>query len=102
MIAFAQAADVATDLFDDAGALVAEKSRQRERGDLALHAEVGVADPGGDDAHEDLVVAWLLHDDVAYLKRSVLCCGDRALGVGAQRLLLDRIGVSSGRVIAML
>ena len=71
--------DAAADLFDDAGAFVAEQAWQRERSDLVLHAEVGVADPGGDNTHEDLVVAGFVDDDVAQLERRPLRCSDRAL-----------------------
>ena len=45
-----------TDGLDDAGALVAEHDRQGHRVHLVAHDEVGVAQPGGDDAHEHLVV----------------------------------------------
>ena len=44
------------DGLDDAGALVAEHDRQRHRVHLVPHDEVGVAQPGGDDADEHLVV----------------------------------------------
>jgi hypothetical protein len=52
--------DVRSDSLDDAGAFVAEHDRQRHRVHLIAHDEVGVAQPGGDDADEYLVVAWLV------------------------------------------
>ena len=42
---------------DDAGAFVAEHDRQRHRVHLVTDDQVGVAQPGRDDADEDLVVS---------------------------------------------
>ena len=47
--------DAAAHGLDDAGALVAEHDRQRHRVHLVPDDEVGVAEPGGDDADHDLV-----------------------------------------------
>ena len=44
---------------NDAGALVSENDRLRNRKGLIAHGDVGVADAGRDELHEDFVVAWL-------------------------------------------
>jgi hypothetical protein len=57
------------DLLDDAGALVPEHDRiallvPRDLRPDALHAQVGVADPAGDEPHQDLVRPRLVELDV--------------------------------------
>ena len=64
MVTFGERAHRAADPLDDAGTLVAEQRRQRERDDLVLRAEVGVADPRRHHPHDDLVVAGFVELEV--------------------------------------
>ena len=69
MVAFRQRPDRAADPLDDAGTLVAEQRRQRERDHLVSGAEVGVADARCHHPHDDLVVAWFVEHEVLELER---------------------------------
>ena len=57
MVADLDAGDVGADLLDDAGALVAEHVGEHLGRQEAAHGDVGVAQAGGDDAHQHLVGA---------------------------------------------
>ena len=49
--------DLRTDFLHDASALMTEHDRKRNRPNLVLHLNVGVADPYAGDPNQDLVIA---------------------------------------------
>jgi hypothetical protein len=69
VIALVKRRHVATDAFHHPGALVTQQGRVRERQPTVLGGCVGVADPRGDDAHDDLVVTRVVNDEIAKLER---------------------------------
>ena len=70
------------DPLDDAGALMTEDPRQRERRPDRLHAEVGVAEPGRDETDEDLAAARLVELQLDHLEG---CSGPRDEGASPGR-----------------
>jgi hypothetical protein len=79
--------DALADLFDDAGALVAEHDRRGERDGAVLHGEVGVADPRRHDLDLDLARSRRGDLDVVvdvdvFPDALQHCCGDHWLPLG--------------------
>src|SRR3546814_4305776 len=63
-------ADALTDLFDNAGAFVAQNSGEGGRKMLVAHHQIGVAHAHAADANQNLVVAGLLQLNLLDGKRS--------------------------------
>jgi hypothetical protein len=72
VVAFLQRLDAAPHPFDDAGSLVTEQCRKGERNDLVLRAHIRVADPGRNDANDDLVVSGIVDREVSRVERCAL------------------------------
>ena len=64
MVAGCEVVDGCADGLDDTGSLVAEDDGQLLRGRRGDHPEIGVADPGADEANPDLVRPGLLQVEV--------------------------------------
>lgn len=62
--------DGTADRFHHAGSLVSEHDRQRHRVHLVPDHEVGVAQAGCDDTHDNLVRTWRLHEHGIELERA--------------------------------
>ena len=85
VVAHLDAADAGTDLLHDPGALVAEHPREHLGGQAVAQREVGVAQAGGDDPDQYLVVAGLVEVDLLEAELPALLVDDHRRGPHASR-----------------
>ena len=100
LVADGVADDGVADLFDGARALVPQDERER-RGDVTvLDGEVGVAQAGGGDLHEQFVRTDVVEDDLLEGERGVLAVKDGGVRVGGHVRFLSRCGRGGRAVVA--
>ena len=98
MVAGHHFADAASHLLDDARALVPQNDRLRHRKHLIAHRHIRMADAGGDEAHQNLVVARLGQFQNLQRHRHGRRAGDSGLnfhGVVTSRVLGSSDGVDA-------
>ena len=93
VVAGANARDLRSDGLDHAGALVTEDDGRQLRRPDRLHRQVGVADPGGGQPHEDLVGARLVELHLGDLERRRGAVGQGGLDLQLAFALLDSLSV---------
>ena len=89
MVALADVGDARADRLDDAGRLVTERHRHRSRARSVHDGEVGVAEPGGGDANQQLAVSGRRQLELLDAQRAALLVGPLGAEVAQNRRARD-------------
>jgi hypothetical protein len=77
VVAEFESGDASADLLDHARSLVAQHDRGGHRRESVRAEQVGVAEAGGRDPHEDLAGPWLIQVDGGQGESVSRCLGER-------------------------